>query len=69
MLRNVQDFIETYIMIDVLEAERDQPWVQVYKRKLLRYHLGSYINFGVTDQLKDAAKVEAKLLSSGDETA
>ena len=69
MLRNVQDFIETYIMIDVLEAERDQPWVQVYKRKLLRYHLGSYINFGVTDQLKDAAKVEAKLLSSGDETS
>jgi len=67
MLRNVQDFIETYIMVDVLEAERDKPWVQVYKRKLLRYHLGSYINFNVTDQLKEAAKVEAKLLDTAEE--
>lgn len=62
LLQNTQNTILAIIDIDIPKSEVDKPWVDIYRSKLLRYYLGSYLDFGLFDRMKKDSMIEAKLI-------
>lgn len=60
IINNTKEYVNSIWEDDTAE-ETDEVVKVIYKRKLLQYHLGSYININKHQELYDQAKQEAAL--------
>ena len=63
IITNTRDYVESIWAEDVAD-ETDEVFKVIYKRKLLNYHLGSYIDISKHEEIKNQAKQEAALKRS-----
>lgn len=59
MLRNSKDLTDGILEIQVHDSDRDADWVPEFKKRLMKYYMGSYVNWSVIDNLEKQARLES----------
>lgn len=67
MIRNSRDLTESIMEVQVHDKDRDQAWIPILRKKIMKYYMGSYINWKIIDDLESMSKIESTLIDDDEE--